>query len=455
MPVNEAIANSAAACGAATPINCGYYDSGRQQFWFENSEGIWQAHAERAFKRILIGQGLKAKAEAGEVLSQVESTLLQVQNTRAVAYAGPLAGWQAGAQVIAGRRILATCGPRLITPVAGECLHLLRFFETLFHPHPQQQPVFFGWLKIAVEALSRHQFRPGQAIAMAGARDNGKSLCQLLVTEMLGGRFARAYDYLSGRTQFNSDLVGAEHLMIEDDVPSTRIEDRRRWGAAIKTITACEGQRLHAKFCDPLTLPVFWRLTITMNQEPENLMILPPLDESLADKLTLLLTAVAELPCSTQTIEGRQQCWNTLTGELPAFLAHLQAWQIPEELRACRYGVRAFQHPDLVRTLAELSPENKLEVLIDAVLFGPAATRREWEGSATQLEHLLRESDEYRSDTQRLLTFNTAAGVYLGRLATHDPTRYQTRHTEAGNIWTIRAPEPPGTVDLTAEVTAQ
>jgi hypothetical protein len=35
-------------------------------------------------------------------------------------------------------------------------------------------------------------------------------------------------------------------------------------------------------------LKPFWRLSITLNDEPENLLILPPLDESLGDKIMLL-----------------------------------------------------------------------------------------------------------------------------------------------------------------------
>ena len=222
-------------------------------------------------------------------------------------------------------------------------------------------------------------------------------------------------------------------------MPSTRLEDRRNFGAKIKEITANEGQRLHAKHRDALVLPVFWRLSVSVNDEPENLMILPPMDESLADKIILLKTRKAVLPCETETQEGRARCWQTLTAELPAFVAHLLAWQIPDTLRSHRYGVKEFHHPDILRTLAELAPESKLAELIDAELFSvmPAP---DWTGSAAELERRLTGSSQLGYDARRVLTFNTACGVYLSRLALKHPDRYRRAKLHEGNVWTIQAP---------------
>jgi hypothetical protein len=231
-------------------------------------------------------------------------------------------------------------------------------------------------------------------------------------------------------------MFTAEHLAIEDDVPSTKLADRRSFGAKIKEVTANQGQRLHAKNRDAIILPVFWRMSVSVNDEPENLMILPPIDESLKDKLILTRTRTATLPCSTQSNEGRERCWKILTSEIPAFMAWLNAWEIPTEYQSGRYGVREFHHPEIMETLAELSPEMKMAQLIDLALFGNPI-KEPWTGSATDLEQILTSSASTGYEARRLLSFNTACGVYLARLATKYPQRYRKLHTESGNKWTL------------------
>jgi hypothetical protein len=234
-------------------------------------------------------------------------------------------------------------------------------------------------------------------------------------------------------------MFTAEHLAIEDDVPSTKLADRRSFGAKIKEITANQGQRLHAKGRDAIILPVFWRMTVSVNDEPENLMILPPLDESLLDKIILTKASVATVPCDTQTTEGRLKCWDILTSEIPAFLAWLQSWEIPDELRSARYGVKEYHHKVIIDALSELSPEAKLEQIIDACLFYDDL-QRSWTGSASELENALTSDTSMGYEAKKLFAFNTACGVYLARLAKKAPHRFTKKHGSDGNSWVIYAP---------------
>jgi hypothetical protein len=175
--------------------------------------------------------------------------------------------------------------------------------------------------------------------------------------------------------------------------------------------------------------------------EAENLMILPPLDESLTDKMIIFKAEQARLPCETFTPEDYKRCLTMLVDELPAFVAFLQAWQIPDELRSGRYGVREYHHPDLVQALNALAPESKLAEIIDAVIFttnGGAAT---WKGRALELERELRKDEDYGAEVGRLLSFNTAAGVYLSRLGKKNSRRYHCDHHADGNTWVIQPPK--------------
>lgn len=448
-PLLAAPATSARADAPAAPTDgeSDYYDAERKEYLVRNSEGTWLSYNESQYKRFLRSRGLSAKPPEGATLSRQDTAILATQDTRSLVYAGSLAGWRAGVHMAPVGRILVTKGPRLIVPTPGDWPRLETFLQSLLQDDPAQFPILMSWLKIAFEALSSFTFRPGQVLAIAGPRNCGKSLFQKILTELLGARFARPYAFMAGRTEFNKDLFAAEHLVVEDDVPSTRLEDRRNFGAHIKEITANEGQRLHAKHRDALVLSVFWRLTITVNDEPENLMILPPIDESLADKIILLRARQATLPCETESSEGRARCWQLLSAELPAFAAALQNWQIPEDLRSHRYGVRHFHHPHILQILADLAPESKLAEILDAALFASAAASP-WSGTAAELERYLLSSNDYGGETRRLLTFNTACSVYLGRLAIRLPDRYIRQHTREGNRWTIRPPQSASSTEM-------
>ena len=96
-------------------------------------------------------------------------------------------------------------------------------------------------------------------------------------------------------------------------------------------------------------------------------------------------------------------------GELPAFLHFLVTWQIPEALRDGRFGIKTWHHPQLLADLDALAPETRLLALIDQELFSEgeigngiqvATSRKDWQGTAEQLEQVLFGSD-FRVEAQR------------------------------------------------------
>jgi hypothetical protein len=202
----------------------------------------------------------------------------------------------------------------------------------------EQLPFFLGWIKVAIESLYNSKSRVGQALVLAGPPDSGKSITQGLITLLLGGRAAKPHRYMSGLTPFNSELIGCEHLMIEDEEASTDIRARRNFGSKIKEICANTNQSCHAKFRSAITLTPFWRLSISVNSETENLMILPPIDEHLQDKFIILEAEKHKMPMPTVTNDQREAFINALRAELPHFLAFLFAWKIPENLNQADTG---------------------------------------------------------------------------------------------------------------------
>lgn len=415
------------------PLPC-YYDSGSKTFWARNARAEWVNYTTSSIKLFLRAHGFSQNLHLSNGLTQIEHEFCRIQLEQDIHYAGPLAGFNVGYYEMGGRRVLVTRDPVLITPAKGNAATLDAFLDQLLG---EQAIWFHGWMRAALQA--RHAgppFRPGQVLVLAGPPGCGKSLLQSLVTEILGGRSQKPYRYLTGQTPFNSELFEAEHLQIEDEAATTDLRTRKTLGANLKNLCVNEQQSCHPKGRPALSLCPFWRVTVSLNDEPESMMVLPPLDSDLRDKFILLRALPTKLPFDAEKIAERKAFRDTLSAELPAYLQSLRTWKVPRKMIDQRYGIKSFADAELVRALDDLAPEMRLWSLIESlgvIGLDPGC----WEGTATELERRLRELDKSK-EVDRLLTFHTACGVYLSRLAQKRPELVQKgRGPEHSTRWLI------------------
>jgi hypothetical protein len=372
--------------------------------------------------------GLDQEAYA-DGLNEVERALWVSQRDRHCHYAGPLAGHGTGSfQTDDGRRILVTSSARFAKPKQGKCEWFEQFFEQLLG---EQASHFLTWLALRIRALESGSFSPGQLASLAGPSGCGKSLCQDIVTVCLGGRVASPYDYMTGETQFNADLAEAEHWKIEDKACSTDIRKRRAFGGAIKEACYTRTLRVRGLHCKAVLLPTSRTLTLSVNDETENLMIHPPLDESLIDKVNLYHCTPADVG------DDQKRTWSTVMAQLPAFLWNLSRLTVDKKWKCPRSGQKSFQAADLLEVLTAAAPESRLLALIDQALFADNHAPV-WTGTAEQLEKELRGS-EFAFAVEKLLYFSSASGVYLARLGATLPRRVNGVKLRGKTVWTLTA----------------
>jgi hypothetical protein len=310
-------------------------------------------------------------------------------------------------------------------------------------PQYDQRPHLFGWLKLALQSLRAGIWSPGQVIAFAGPVGSGKSLLQGIITEVFGGRAAKPYLYMTGSTTFNADLFGAEHLMVEDEAESIDIRARRHFGAKIKEVAVNVDQHCHGKNKVALTLTPIWRMTISLNNEPERMQVLPPLDGDVADKLMLFKVARHELPMPTETPAEKQRFRAMLSAELPAFISYLDQLVIPVELRSKRFGITHYHHPDLVEALDETMPENRVLDLIDQELFTGRLEIKPQEMGSMELQQMLCDGKDWRhQEARKILHYSSACGNCLRGIADNAKTahRVTSRKVDGKQLWTIHPP---------------
>jgi hypothetical protein len=420
-----------------------FYDQVRKEYVVKIKESKnYQSHNEAQFKRDMRFHRISSALIPRRPWSQLDIVLQEIQEKKFVNYVGALAGKSCGFYSENGTRFLVTSEPHIIVPVKGSWSTLETFIVHLLcgntEPYGEDQlAVLYGWLKVAYCALRNRRLQPGQALALAGPVESGKSLLQAIITQILGGRCAKAALFLQGRTDYNGELFEAEHLMLEDESASTLHKDRLALGTSIKEVTANRVHACHPKFRQIVNLSPYWRITLTLNDRQERLLILPPLVEDIADKIILLRASCHPMPMPTGTAEEEAHFWSTLVEELPAFLYYLvNDFAITKDWYSARFGVHAFHHPILLTDLEQISPAVTLLGLID--LAGIWEVQSDvWGGTALQLRALLIAHHATSRDAGALLSWINACGQYLNDLARIRSARVKKFGSHSGPTYEI------------------
>lgn len=411
-----------------------YFDLRTSGFLMELIPGQFVALSESQVKDQLRLDGvedLDVKDPSG--LSKGNRMLAVAMRKKYVHYAGPLAGHKTGLYEMPGGKLILVTEPCKPTEPgkSSHCPNISNFIAQLCNQDTAQINTVLSWLKVALKSLRNGNFVPGQLLVLAGPPACGKTFFQWLVTQLFGGRSAKPYRYMTGQTQFNSDLAQAEHLPMGDVSASYDIRSRKNFASQIKEFCVEPEMSIHGKGKEAITLWTFRRLTLSVNNEPEHMLIIPPLDSDMLDKITLILCAHADLD------EDRNENQKVFLKELPNFAAFLNEFTIPKPIRCPRFGVKSFHHPALLQIVAESAPEMQLLSVVDSVK--PWGKPEEfWHGTAEELKILLLKSEHYQT-VSTLLNWTAACGTYLDRLSRKFPDRFSRRINRGKTVWTIRA----------------
>lgn len=435
--------------------------------------------------RMLPDHLVAIKVREDERVSEVDHVLVHTMEERRLElFMHSLAGYQSGIHELRGNRILVKTSPQIVEPEAGEWPVIRELIESRLDLSRNgkgginQTPWFHSWMKVSYESLRKGRpgsFRAGHALILAGPVGCGKGRLQhQIITGLLGGRSADPSEYLFGRSEYNGELFEAEHLLMEEvPVPSQQMKDRVYLAEQIKRIVANDTKRLRVMREDPLTVSPFWRLSISINNDPDKMRSLPLITGDLADKVLMFLVADEKMPMELGTDDEQLAFRETIAREMPAYADWLlHEWEVPEELRthangksAMRFGFREFHHPELVTELFDDTPAAELLGLIDAAVFtlGPSGMETKlwglagkhnhaketgvWQQRALTLETLLRGDDpewncSVAKAAQKLFAHNKCDRL-LARLEEDEKTRgarVVKGNTRDWKGWVVKAP---------------
>ena len=417
-------------------------------YFVPSSKGGWYPTNERAAKQYLLkNHDIRAgRIKERDPLTQIDEVMLSIRDLNSVAWVGNCGGVPPQLMSMNGKDILILEGPKLVKPEKGDFPTIKFILLKLLGA--EQLEYFNGWMKCGLESLRKvydgKEGRPGQFVALVGPRGGGKNLVQeRIITPVFGGRVAKPTQFFNDRTNFNGDLVGAEHWLLSDETPARDIESRRAFGNHIKGMAANSEVRTEIKFGHPVVLRPFRRGTVSLNDEDENIRTLPPMDESIEDKLMIFKCNFVHLPlASGEAIEG------AIASQLPGYVHYLlHEHEIREGLWDQRFGIKAYHHPVVLEALSATAPETQLLQEIDKAELPYKRIKGVWiwEGSSSDLQEILEAIAEGKGYSARarmasLIKHGNTCGTYLTRLANKMPDRVIKRRGDTRVVYRIRPP---------------
>jgi hypothetical protein len=446
-----------------------FFDDGR--YWMQGKSGGWVSYNETALKRQLKLMGVRTVLTKEEKIdgesSPMDKLIAAIDNKERIEWAGALAGRRAGVYRMSGQLVLVTDSPRLIGPceadplddglprldlnefpypresdaLVGECIgwpnlgHLWRNLFTCKRLADasidqtaedfDQLVYFYGWLQRSLRGLYEDSRLRGHAMLIAGEPNCGKSLTIWILQQLFGGKIARPLAWIEGKTQFNKSMFKSPFLVVDDEGAKTRIQDRKILSAQVKQITAVMAGGMEGKGKDDLELEPFWRVFFATNLEEQNLLVFPPIDDDIRDKVQLFKGYNAPWPWGDHLSEDEIQA--TLLPELPYFLHWIfNEFKLPGHLYSQRFGLKNWLHPEIREKIEFLSPEVRVWNFIERTVLRASnywhdkpLQSGEWKGSAHELEAALRDPENSLTfkEREKIPPAHPNLGKYLSALS--------------------------------------
>ena len=376
-------------------------------------------HYREYSRKKAIMQGIKRHMELHNMDDDIESLMEEIELDRAIDWQGSIAGYMRGIHLFHNKSYLVKDEPNTIAKAEGAFPLIKDIIDQAF-PSEDSKNVFLSWLRDGVRAVNASHHHPAPMLVMAGERSAGKSLIALITTKALGGRASNPMKAWSGKTLWNNDLLGAELLLIDDSEASTDIRARKALGANFKESIYGENIKIQTRNTTAMDMRPVWRVVICCNETPENLSVIPPLEEGIEDKIILLKVKMIKTPMPAQSVEEKAKFVQAIEAELPAQVHYLESMETPSHLQDNRDGVIAWKDPSLLQAINEISPEHRLEALITLCIdqgFMEILQGESSEMSAAEIQQRLTDRDSPTAEQARgLLKHDNNCGTYLTRL---------------------------------------
>ncbi|MHA2433902.1 MAG: primase-helicase family protein, partial [Candidatus Thorarchaeota archaeon] len=343
-----------------------FYDG--QFYWRQDPSGVWLPTKKEDFRlRLRVKYGLSNFTGRKDTSSEVDKVTYAVQEQKSVTAALPFVHHPTGVIKRDGQKYLNISSIECMQPAKevhewGEKFPwLANLIENMFDPE-EQTDYFMAWWKHFYENALKQKPQSGQACFIAGDPGVGKTLLSTAIVSKSVGGHVDASSYLLGEEKFTSHVVGSPIMSVDDTVPASDQRRHTRYSAMIKKIVANRYHTYEAKFQNAGQVTWLGRVIVTCNLDPESVRLLPNVELSLLEKISLFRCKKVE-----KDFPKAEEIERIIDEELPHLLAWLLEWEIPEYcIGKSRFGVRSYHEKHLFNAALQTSASFAfLELLTD------------------------------------------------------------------------------------------
>ena len=315
-----------------------YWYDGDKYFYRRDNGTHIMCKKEEAVLDLRARHNLSARRADDAPLSEVERALFMIHNEKRVAAAVPFSMMQ--------ERIITYDNQEYFNTSTVKCLEygetpqewgqdfpvIADWLETIFGE--EQLKYELAWLHYAYKNAKEGNPQKGHAHFLVGEPNCGKTLYNTVVLAGLFGGHIKASEFLTGKSDsFNDHLFSKYIWTVDDEAPTASKAMHTSFTAKVKEHVANSEFLMNGKYKQPGRALWHGRLSITLNDDPISLRILPDLDMSVKDKV--MIFRMNKFGRFTREFKS------TIEAELKHFARFIYDYEIPEDMLDVRFGVRS------------------------------------------------------------------------------------------------------------------
>ena len=277
--------------------------------------------------------GVPEKLGPGQSGEIIDDHILKIQNGKAVSYASKFSGRLSGLIEAPGRTLLATEDYPEVEPQEGDWSAIRRVLDSVSESpsgsgqetaeHRDRLLLFAQSAVLGLhQALCSDLITQSVALVLVGSAGSGKSVWQYILGRSLGsaGMGGSLKSAAKSDSGFSGELVPHAHLYMGDaDMEGDKKRVNRMTGL-VKELVANEEMNVHFKGDTPFDMPLFRRISMSLNMDVDSLLGLPILNEGNRDKFVIINTGASRLDDDGLVKETRKPL---IDEQIPAFVWYL------------------------------------------------------------------------------------------------------------------------------------
>jgi hypothetical protein len=245
---------------------------------------------------------------------------------------------------------------RTIDENAGDPAKLLQFFYEMFGD--EQLKYFLSWLSYFYIGCKEYNLQPSSALYLTGDQGAGKSLFHDAILPAIIGEGVDGVSLFT--TSFSGLMFKYPFVKFPDSFAELSDRERNKFTDMVKNMVANGDRVVNNKYGSMNRIEWAGRIIVSMNLGNRSSDALPNFEEKDKDKFMLLRVTKGDMVSRLTRKEWEQ----IIRDEAPKLAWYLGSYQIPDELRDQRFGVKTYHHKDLEEIINDADPMKPLVDLI-------------------------------------------------------------------------------------------